>query len=493
MKRILFFIFVLITCLSNQAQQLFTTPGPLPKYEVRAVWLTTLSGLDWPRQKATSPQGREAQKQELCQILDQLQQTGINTILLQTRVRGTVIYPSKIEPWDNCLTGQYDRDPGYDPLAFAIEQAHQRGMQLHAWVVTVPCFKIANAGKLGKKGLMATHPKLLRKHADTYYFDPGLPGVGDYLTSICREIASRYDVDGIHFDYIRYPENPGTFPDRDTYKRYAPKGVSKDDWRRSNITALVTQMHQAIKAIKPWIRVSCSPVGKYDDVSRFSARGWAAYSTVYQDAQGWLRQGVMDMLFPMMYFQGDHFYPFAADWREHDCDRPVVPGLGIYFLHPKEKDWEWGVVQRQLYYIRTLGLGGQAYFRSQFLTDNTKGIYDYLHDVFYAYPALIPPMTWQSSTLPAMPDVQVQRTGPITVDLSWQPVTQSGSPCRYIIYASRQAPVDTSDPSNIVAIVDQPQYTFNLLSATLWNLHLAVTTLDRFGLESQPAEIEQIL
>ena len=105
-----------------------------PKHEVRAVWVTTLSGLDWPTSRATNAQGREKQKEELCRLLDQLQACRINTVLLQTRVRGSVIYPSKIEPWDVCLTGQFDRDPGYDPLAFAIEETHKRGMELHAWV-----------------------------------------------------------------------------------------------------------------------------------------------------------------------------------------------------------------------------------------------------------------------------------------------------------------------------------------------------------------------
>ena len=189
-----------------------------PKHEVRAVWVTTLSGLDWPTSRATNAQGREKQKEELCRLLDQLQACRINTVMLQTRVRGSVIYPSKIEPWDVCLTGQFDRDPGYDPLAFAIEETHKRGMELHAWVVTVPAFKTANAKKMGKRSLLKTNPKLLKRHGDQYYLDPGLPGSADYLTAICREITSNYDIDGIHFDYIRYPENPETFADGASYK-----------------------------------------------------------------------------------------------------------------------------------------------------------------------------------------------------------------------------------------------------------------------------------
>ena len=471
------------------AQDIFSPAEPSPKREVRAVWVTTLSGLDWPKTKATSQKGREAQKAELCKLLDQLQRCGINTVLLQTRVRGSVIYPSRIEPWDVCLTGQFDKDPGYDPLQFAIDETHRRGMELHAWVVTIPCFKVANASKMGRKCMTKTHPELLRKLGDTYYADPGLPGTADYLSQICMEIVNRYDIDGLHFDYIRYPENAPAFPDGQTFRKYG-KGKKKDEWRRNNITSIVRTIYNKVKATKPWVRISCSPVGKFDDLSRYSARGWAAFSTVHQDAQGWLREGIMDMLCPMMYFQGDHFYPFAADWQERAYGRTVAPGLGIYFLHPKERDWELGVVQRQLCYLRQQGLGGQAYFRSQFLTDNTKGIYDYLQHNFYPHPALLPAMTWQSDVRPEAPKlVHRERLQGIHERLQWSAVESQGVPCRYAIYASKQEPADTEQAANLVCVTWQTEYTYNLLTSTLYGLHLAVTAIDRYGNESQPMQI----
>ena len=483
MKKYLHVLFVAILLVMAQfslAQELFSPAHPAPKYEVRGVWITTLGGLDWPKTKATSPARREQQKQELCQILDQLKAANINTVLFQTRIRGSVIYPSKIEPWDVSLTGQFDKDPGYDPLAFAIEETHRRGMELHAWVVTVPGFKTKDAGKMGAKSLLKTHPDLLKKHNDMYYLDPGLPGSDDYLTNICKEIVGRYDVDGIHFDYIRYPENAESFPDAATYKKYGGK-QSKTDWRRSNITRMVSKAHKAVKALKPWVRLSCSPVGKFRDMRRFSSYGWNAYAAVYQDAQGWLRQGIMDLLFPMMYFQGNHFYPFAVDWQENSYGRPIVPGLGIYFLSPREKDWDLGIIQRELCYMRQQGLQGQAYFRSQFLTDNTKGLYDYLKTAYYPYPALLPPMTWESSTRPAAPVVKEERTGPTTVCLRWEPVKD----CRYVIYGSKELPVDTSNPANIITVTSQCEYSYNLLSSTLLGLHFTVKSLDRYGNESE--------
>ena len=441
-------------------------------------------GLDWPTTKATSASGIERQKEELCKILDKLQACHINTVVLQTRLRGSVIYPSKIEPWDVILTGQYDRDPGYDPLAFAIEETHRRGMELHAWLVTVPAFKIEVARKMGKRSLLRTHPELLRKHGEQYYLDPGLPGSAEYLVSLCREIVSRYDVDGIHFDYIRYPEQAETFSDGASYRKYG-KWKDKRTWRLDNITRIVRMSYEAIKELKPWVRVSCSPVGKYNDMSRYSARGWSAYGAVYQDAQGWLSEGIMDMLLPMMYFQGDHFYPFAADWQEHTNGRTVAPGLGIYFLSPKEKDWEWGIIQRELCYLRHIGLGGQAYFRSRFLTDNTKGIYDYLARDYYPYPALLPPMTWQSNERPATPQIVSRERQGVNERLQWQP--QEG--CRFVIYASDQSPVNTNEARNIVKVTYDTDYTYSMLGAYYHNYHLAITALDRYGNESLPLDL----
>ena len=460
-----------------------------PKREMRAVWLTTLNGLDWPKTKATSATTRERQKRELCETLDQLKDVGINTVLLQTRVRGSVIYPSAIEPWDVALTGQYGLDPGYDPLQYAIEQAHNRGMELHAWVVTIPAFKVEQAGKMGKKSLMKTHPELLHKHNGQYYLDPGLPGTADYLVAICHEIVSRYDVDGIHFDYIRYPENAAAFPDAKTYQRYGG-GRQKAAWRSDNITRIVRRIHNDVKTLKPWVKVSSSPIGKYADVSRFSARGWNARDAVHQDAQGWLRDGIHDMLFPMMYFDGNHFYPFAADWAEHTYGRIIAPGLGIYFLHPAEKNWPLGSVVRQLHHIRSEQLGGQCYFRSQFLTSNVKGLYSYLQRNFYAFPALPPACTWLDSIAPSTPQqLTVRISAHNNAVLSWQPATDdSQGGVRYNIYASPELPVHISKAENLVAVgVPTTSFTFNPTIAYMNGLHFAVTAMDRCGNESQPA------
>ena len=377
-----------------------------PKYEVRAVWLTTIGGIDWPRSTKA-----DEQKQELTATLDRLQQAGVNTVMIQARVRATTIYPSSMEPWDVCMTGQAGRSPGYDALQLVVDECHRRGMECHAWVVTIP---VGKWNKLGCQQLRKKYPKLIRHIGEEGYMDPEQPQTGDYLAEICREIVTRYDVDGIHLDYIRYPE---TWPKG---RRTTPAAQ-----RRSYITGIVRKIHDAVKAEKPWVKLSCSPIGKHDDLTRYKSGGWNARSAVSQDAQAWLREGLMDALFPMMYFQGNNFFPFAIDWQEQAAGRIVCPGLGIYFLDPREGKWTLPVVEREMHVLRQLGLG-HAYFRSKFLTDNVKGVYDFAAR-FDEVPALVPPMTWATDDVPAAPrQLSLDETR-----LSWDAVDGIGS---YTIY-----------------------------------------------------------
>ena len=280
--------------------------GIAPKYEYRAVWLTTIENLDWPRKPLATPADTVAQKRELVMLLDSLQQLNVNTILLQTRVRGDVIYPSRIEPFSHILTGKEGKDPGYDPLAFAIEECHKRGMQLHAWIVTFPLGKDEHMKRLGSRALSRTNSALCTRYKGSWYMEPGNPATADYICKIATEITSRYDVDGIHLDYVRYPDRTKGYPDGMLYRRYG-KGLSLADWRRANVTRVVRKVYDAVKSIKPWVRVSCAPLGKYGDLTSYSSYGWNAHDAVFQEAQEWMRDGIMDILFPMLYFKGNNF------------------------------------------------------------------------------------------------------------------------------------------------------------------------------------------
>ena len=382
-----------------------STLHSFPKYEVRAVWLATIGGIDWPRSANAA-----TQKEELRQMLDQLRRAGINTVLFQARVRATTVYPSALEPWDVCINGGQKRgatgtSPGYDPLRLCIDLCHERGMECHAWVVTLP------VGKWNSQGcrlLRQKYTKLIKRIGEEGYMDPEQTATGEYLAQICREIVRGYDVDGIHLDYIRYPE-------KWKLKVSRQKG-------REHITDIVRRIHDAVKSEKPWVKMSCSPIGKHDDLRRYRSGGWNARTAVCQDAQEWLRMGLIDQLYPMMYFKGDNFFPFAIDWQENAYGRTVAGGLGIYFLDPREGQWTLDVVEREMNVLRQIGMGF-CHFRSKFLCDNVKGIYD-LTSRFCAVPALVPPMPQGTSTAP-LPPTALQLNGHT---LTWKDLSSSNLP-----------------------------------------------------------------
>ena len=471
---LLIFISLLFITIKTAAQ---------PKHEIRATWITTLGGMDWPRNKATNANGIRRQQQELRDILDQLKEANFNTVMLQTRLRGDLIYPSAFETFPEALTGKTGRNPGYDPLAFAIEECHKRGMELHAWIVTIPVGNHRQIKLLDKYSVVRKNRKICKQYQGSWYLDPGHPGTADYLAGIVREIVSRFDVDGVHFDYIRYPENARRFPDKDTHRKYG-KGKDLKQWRRENITAIARRLHAEVKQLKPWVKVSSSPVGKFKDTNRYSSLGWNAYETVYQDAQGWLKEGIHDALFPMMYFKDNHFYPFALDWKENDHGRWVVPGLGIYFLSPSEQDWPIDEISRQLHFTRQADLAGHAYFRNRFLLDNVKGIFDELKNDFYTTPALVPPMTWQDSIAPTIPTSPVYETlEDGSIKLSWAPSKDNHDlPVVYHLYTSDTYPVDTDNANHLFAT--SLRDTTLSIKASEGRRYYAVTSSDRYGNES---------
>ena len=241
-------------------------------------------------------------------------------------------------------------------------------------------------------------------------------------------------------------------------------------------------IHDAVTAVRPWIKLSCSPVGKYSDLARYSSYGWNARDAVSQDAQRWLREGWMDMLFPMMYFDGKHFYPFLADWKEHDAGRPIVPGLGIYFLNAREKNWPLTTIRRQMNVARAEGLGGQAFFRTKFLLANEKGLYDWLKNSFYAQQALVPPMTWQDSIPPTHP-VLTQRVDGLHLQLHWTPaIDNSGQSVTYNVYR-----IDPLFGDRLLAMhLRETHYECVLALPALRHSSYVVTAVDVYGNESRP-------
>lgn len=454
-----------------------------PKHEVRAVWLTTLNGLDWPRHKARTSAQVEVQKRELTDILDKLQKAHINTVLMQTRIRGSVIYPSKYEPWDECITGEPGMAPAYDPLAFAVEECHKRGMELHTWVVSIPLGKLDKQKHFSSRSVTRQHPKLCKQVGGEWFMIPGHPETADYIASICQEIAQNYDIDGISLDYIRYPESLYRFSDKEYYK--SGNGLSFSEWKRENIDRIVRAVHDKVKGVKPWVKLSSSPIGKYNDLRRQSSGGWNCYTAVSQDPKLWLERGWQDLLFPMMYFQGKNYYPFLCDWAEGSHGHPVAAGLGIYFLDPHEGRWTLNEVRQEIHATRFVGNGGVCFYRSDFFTRNVKGLYDNVCFEFFPYPALQPQMTWASDRQAPSTPTRLHLNGNT---LSWNPSTDNSTTVNYTVYGWFGEPEEAN--INNAANIITTAFKGNECDVTAFlgrNNNFAVTASDRFGNESRPA------
>lgn len=476
-RKLFYSLFIFLIPVALQAQ---------PKYEVRGAWVTTLFGLDWPRTTATSSFSMERQQAELCRLLDDLKLAGVNLVFFQARLRSDVAYYSEIEPMSKVFAGKIGQDPGYDPLAFAIRECHKRGMECHAWIVAIPVGNRAHQKEMGRESLERRRKDLMLFYKEQCFLNPGNPDTKVYLGEIVKEIVNQYDVDGVQFDYLRYPEHADALKDDAWYRRYGG-GRSKREWRRDNLTEIMRYLYQTVKATKPWVTVSTCPLGRYQDLPRHSASRFTAFHAVFQDPKRWMEEGIQDMLFPMMYYRNNYFYPFALDWKEASRDRPVVPGLGIYFLHPSEGDWTLQDVRDQLAFCRASGLDGIAYYRARFLTENTKGLLDEVIRTHSFYPSLLPPLQWIDSLPPSVPSfLAVSREG-LATRLSWggaEDDERRVSPV-YNVYASDQWPVDTEDVRNLVAVrVTDTEYLYN----EGWNLPVkrffAVTASDRCHNES---------
>jgi uncharacterized lipoprotein YddW (UPF0748 family) len=461
-----------------------------PKREIRAVWISTIYGMDWPNKPATNEAERRAQQKELCDRLDLLRNANFNTVFLQVRLRGDVIYPSSIEPVSRVFSGRTGVSPGYDPLAFAIEECHSRGLECHAWLVTYPIGTIADVKSKGKNSVVARRPELCKLFNKEWYLNPGMPGTSDYILSLVREIVRNYDVDGIHFDYIRYPEGAEGFPDSETYVRYG-KSKSLRAWRQNNINRMLERIYDWMKRNRPWIQVSAAPLGKYSPIAQVPAAGLTALD-VYQDAHEWLRRKKLDMVVPMMYYKDGYFYPFVDNWEVNRNGRLFTPGLGVYKLASGDAGWMLKDVTDQIDYLRESKASGIAFFRGMQIFRDTKGVYTVLRDKYFKYPALLPPLSWLGKERPEAPlDVSVEREGS-KLRISWKPpsVVDDGLDARllYTVYYSRSNSVNTALAQNILATgVDETEIYLSIDTDRELELSFRVSASNRYHIESRPS------
>jgi uncharacterized lipoprotein YddW (UPF0748 family) len=469
------------------AGAVYATGSDAPKREIRAVWLATIYGLDWPTQPATDEAGRLRQQEELRTLLDRLKEANFNTVFLQARQRGDVIYPSDIEPASKAFSGSYGVLPGYDPLAFAIEECHKRGMECHAFLVTFPVGSTKVVEEQGAQSVVKRRPELCLQHGNGWYLDPGHPGTSDYILALVEEIISRYDLDGIQFDYIRYPEHAHSFPDSRTFAAYG-QGKSLADWRRENINRLVERVYDRVRQTKPWVQVSSSPLGKYRRSMETPNAVWTAFDDVYQDPKAWLQAGKQDMIVPMMYYRANDFYPFVNIWVEQVDQRNMVAGLGAYRLNRKEGDWNLSEMISQINYVRQQGGNGCAFFRAGFVVGDEKGLYSELKNHLFRFPAQLPPLTWLSDTLPpeAPQEITVTREDDY-LHLAWEDLSPPGENT-YTVYYSPTDTLDTNQARYILATGLRNREISLPVDAEAEKGYLfCVTASNRYRIESRPS------
>ncbi len=451
-----------------------------PKQEIRAVWLTTNYGLDWPSKPVRSSADIEFQKTELCRILDKIQEAKMNVVFFQTRLRGDVIYPSQIEPWSRYIKRNYSKNSDYDPLQFAVEACHKRGLECHAWFVVYPMGRV----NLINNGVNGSNRHLTRQIDGEFYLDPGNPATNSYLLPIIDEIVKKYDIDGIHFDYIRYPDRADAFPDNSTYFEYG-KHKNLRDWRRENVNKFVYQAYDNIKAAKPWVQVSSSVVGIYEKIA-INKPYRTAFSGVYQDPIDWVAKGKHDFIVPMMYYSNDLFNVSMDNWKKNCNGRWIVPGVGIYLLDEKARNWRAEVFVDQVDFCRKNDAAGTAYFRAQQLIEDKKGILSKIENRFYQYPATLPPLTWLDQTIPSSPEFPVAKWEKNAIRLSWEKPKEEKEEVYYNVYYSQSDLVDISNPRNLLATRLQDT-NLSMKAKDGQAYYYVITASDRYHNESKPS------
>ncbi|HEY3901006.1 MAG TPA: family 10 glycosylhydrolase [Chthoniobacter sp.] len=300
--------------------------------EFRGAWVATVFNLDWPS-KPGLPAAE--QKAQLVAMLDRAQQLKLNAILLQVRSESDACYASKREPWSRFLAGKEGVDPGYDPLAFAIAEAHKRGLELHAWFNPFRAATSSGA-TYAANHITHTHPEWIRRYGGQLWVDPGEPDARRYILDTILDVVKRYDIDGVHIDdyFYPYPVKGADFPDDAAWRQFgANSGKARDDWRRDNINRFVQAMYQEVKAAKPAVRVGISPFGIWRPrVPETIEAQLDAYAQLYADARHWLAEGWCDYLAPQLYWGIDpakQSFPVLLHWwREQSrAGRPIWPGI----------------------------------------------------------------------------------------------------------------------------------------------------------------------
>jgi uncharacterized lipoprotein YddW (UPF0748 family) len=387
---------------------------PELKREFRAAWVASVYNLDWPSRPGLSTAQQQA---ELRAIFERAAQVRLNAIVLQVRPECDAFYRSKREPWSSFLTGKMGRapEPGYDPLEFAVSEAHARGLELHAWIN--PFRALANAAReTPATHISRTHPEWVRRYGNQLWVDPGEEDAREYTLGVILDLVRRYDIDGIHIDDYFYPypaKDRADFPDDGPWQRYKAKGgqLSRSDWRRENIDQFVASMYRAIKAEKRAVKVGISPFGIWrPGVPPSIEAQLDSFNHLFADSRKWLNEGWCDYFSPQLYWSilpAKQSFPVLLDWwrAENKAHRHVWPGIATDRIGPNRKAQE---IESQIVITRTgSDAPGHIHWSFKALARNSGGVADVLAGSVYALPALVPPSPWLGGSTPAKPSVEI--------------------------------------------------------------------------------------
>lgn len=469
--------FATALCLLSVSSLSIVLAQELPKYEMRGAWIATVFNLDWPRSAAFPPADQQTQ---LVELLDALQAAGINAVFFQIRTHGEALYESNLEPWSQFLTGTQGKapEPFYDPLAFAIEEAHKRGMELHAWFNPYRAvFDFNNISDYDTTHIAIRRPDWILRVNDLGILNPGIPDVRNYVVDVVLDVVERYNIDGVHFDDYFYPYPPNTVSneDQETFDTYNTLGFSSiTTWRLFSINMFVRAVYEEVTARKPSLKVGISPFGIWRSGTPSGISGLSAVDAIYADAVNWMEQEWVDYIVPQLYWPfggGQDFAKLAPWWASVSNDRHIYTGHGVY---RSDRGTFGGTlfgadeVPRQIRFIReTPGVQGSVFFRAKNLhTSPSKGFADSLRTDLYRRPALTPPMAWKDQMAPQPPENLVfDWTGDTEVTLSWNPPAALGDveTRRYAVYRVRtDLPPDEmaviADGRNLIGVTSEAQF-----------------------------------
>ena len=472
------------------------------KREVRSVWMATVWALDWP----SSTSSTTAQKNEMVKYLDVLQKNNFNAIYFQVRTMSDAFYKSSYEPWSSYLTGTRGKDPGWDPLAFVVEECHKRGMECHAWVnpyrfSTGSNWSTAQDQALKSAGMLLAYTKSDGK--TTTILNPGLESVRKRIVDVCKEIISNYDVDGLVFDDYFYPEGIPVTSSAGDYDLWQESGASMTfgDWRRNNVNQMVADVYKMVQQQKPYVRFGISPAGAACTSAAVAAKhgidrcpvasDWQ-YDGIFSDPVAWLEAGTIDYISPQLYWKTNHktnpFGPMTKWWSyvAKHFGRHHYASHSISFLNSSNTTSDWEEIGKQVQFSRDYTENeapGAVFYSAAYVTGKKQsGFGEWLQVNKFQNKALTPAIDWKKSDLEKM---QVSALSKRATVLSWAGVDN----VRYSVYAVPESVnVETLD-SNIPA-----EYLLGVSYKTTYTMpddkksgyNYAVCVLDRYGNEYEP-------